>query len=394
MPTELIWLPILPGLVYVVGLTAFVVGDAMNRRRSHRLARVDVGESGMAPAPVDAPRTSVIVPARNEAAGISACLESILACDWPRGSLEVVVVDDHSTDGTADVVRSVQARHPDVDILLVEMALVADAAVPRGHKKRAVAEAIARSTGDILLVTDADTSVPPDWIRLMVAHLGPGVGCVAGPIAYTNGGWLGPVVALEYAGLQGIASGAIGLGRPILSFGASSGYRRDALRDVGGFDGLYGVSSGDDALLMQRMAYESAWRVAWCAHPGAIVRTAPPATAQAFWQQRRRWITGTVHYAPSALAYSLAIYLFILSLPVYAVGGLFWPVLWAPLGVGMGLKVLGEGLMLFRAAGFFGIRRSWPLFLPAQPLQIAYIIGVVLSGLTRPIHWKDRALDR
>jgi cellulose synthase/poly-beta-1,6-N-acetylglucosamine synthase-like glycosyltransferase len=391
-------LPVLSGLVYVVGLMAFVVGDAMNRRRSLRMAANPL-------APIDAPRTSVIVPARNEAAGISACLESILACNWPRGSLELVVVDDHSTDGTADVVRDVQAQHPDADIRIIEMAHTVDAAVPRGHKKRAVAEAMNASTGEILLVTDADASVPPDWIRLMVAHLEPGVGCVAGPIAYHPAAgrgesgtaftrWLGPVVALEYAGLQGIASGAIGLGRPMVSFGASSGYRREAIRDVGGFDGLYGVSSGDDALLMQRMAYESAWRVAWCAHPGAIVRTAPAATVRAFWQQRRRWITGTVHYAPTALFYSLAIYLFLLSLPMYAVGALFWPVLWAPLGVGMGLKVLGEGVMLFRAAGFFGIRRWWPLFLPAQPLQIAYIIGVVISGLTRPIHWKDRALDR
>jgi chlorobactene glucosyltransferase len=64
-----------------------------------------------------APRITVIVPARDEAGNICRCLNSLLAQDYPPSRLRVLVVDDHSTDGTAAIVRRIAASHPQLSLL-------------------------------------------------------------------------------------------------------------------------------------------------------------------------------------------------------------------------------------------------------------------------------------
>ena len=124
-----------------------------------------------AAAPDPAPRLSVIVPARNEATHIATCIASILASNYPN--LEVVIVDDHSTDGTAALARMALTR-----VALVRDAAVASAAEPNERrliittppslpdgwlgKQWACHHGALHATGDILLFTDADVRHAPD----------------------------------------------------------------------------------------------------------------------------------------------------------------------------------------------------------------------------------------
>ena len=122
-------------------------------RARHSLSLSDVPD---APQP-DAPRVSVVVPARNESRNIERCARSVLAAAYP--DFEVVVVDDHSTDGTGDIARRI--ARDDARLRVVEAP-----PLPEGWfgKQWACATGARESSGELLLFTDADTRHSPDLL--------------------------------------------------------------------------------------------------------------------------------------------------------------------------------------------------------------------------------------
>jgi hypothetical protein len=122
-----------------------------------RARRSPVLDDEPATAPESPPRVSVIVPARDEARNIAACVQSVLATTWP--DVEVIVVDDHSTDGTGARAR---AAAPDDARLRV----LSNPELPPGWfgKQWACATGARAATGAVLLFADADTRHAPDLI--------------------------------------------------------------------------------------------------------------------------------------------------------------------------------------------------------------------------------------
>ncbi len=112
----------------------------------------------------DPPRVSVCVPARDEERGIRACLESLLNQDYPR--FEVIVVNDHSTDRTGELIRELARDNSRLVALDGED-------LPRGWlgKPFALHQAFQKSTGEILLFTDADPVFEPDALRTAVSTM-------------------------------------------------------------------------------------------------------------------------------------------------------------------------------------------------------------------------------
>ena len=111
--------------------------------------------------PDDAPLVSIVIPARNESRNIAPCIESALASTYPR--LEVVVVDDHSTDDTGDLARAAARGDPRVRVIVPE-------ALPGGWfgKSWACASGADVTSGELLLFIDADTSLSPDLLVRLV----------------------------------------------------------------------------------------------------------------------------------------------------------------------------------------------------------------------------------
>lgn len=150
-------LTLLAALIAALWLRALVV-VLVDRSRAPRLA-------GPAPDPgPDAPLVSIVLPARDEAVRIEPCLRSLLAQAWPR--LEVIVVDDCSTDGTGDLARGVAALDP-------RLTVVAGTPLPQGWvgKNHACAQGVAQARGELLLFTDADAIHAPACLPHAVAAL-------------------------------------------------------------------------------------------------------------------------------------------------------------------------------------------------------------------------------
>jgi cellulose synthase/poly-beta-1,6-N-acetylglucosamine synthase-like glycosyltransferase len=121
------------------------------------------------------PTVTFLIPAYNEERVIEAKLENTLALDYPREKLEIVVASDSSTDATHEIVR----RYADRGVLLL--------VCPRGGKMPALDQAVARTTGDIVCMGDANVMWDPDSVRKMVRpYADPAVGMVTGDVELVN----------------------------------------------------------------------------------------------------------------------------------------------------------------------------------------------------------------
>lgn len=155
------------------------------------------------------PRVTVVVPCRNEARYIGACLDSILASAYPADALEVLVVDGRSTDGTRTLVADYSAKHPQIRLLVN----------PERVVPRALNIGIEAATGDVIVRMDAHVVYPPEYIpRLVTALAESGADNVGGCI-----------VTLPADGTAVAQAIAIGLGHP---FGVGNARFRIGAREA------------------------------------------------------------------------------------------------------------------------------------------------------------------
>jgi glycosyltransferase involved in cell wall biosynthesis len=139
-----------------LGVLMTLLDVLIGGRRITRLATVAPLGTG--------PSVSIVVAARNEADGIEQGVRSLLALDY--SPLEVVVVNDRSTDGTGTVLERVRREHPRLTVVTVD-------ALPAGWlgKNHALALGAARATGEVLLFTDADVVFAPSVVGRAVRVL-------------------------------------------------------------------------------------------------------------------------------------------------------------------------------------------------------------------------------
>lgn len=230
------------------------------------------------------PTVSVLIPAWNEEVGIAATLRSVLATRYPN--LEVVIVDDGSTDRTGEVVQKVidtykskKNKNP---------AAVVYQYISNGGKARALNHALALSSGAIVITIDADSVMEKSFIRKMIVRFtDPKVASVAGNVVIGNRFTpLGVMQQLEYLyGFYFKRADAI-MHAVYIVGGAAAAYRRDVLARVGGFDEQIITEDIELSTRLQDCGY----RVSYAAD--AVVYTEGPSDFAGLMKQRLRWKFG------------------------------------------------------------------------------------------------------
>ncbi|GJF35182.1 bi-functional transferase/deacetylase [Kitasatospora sp. NE20-6] len=225
--------------------------------------------------PVTAP-VSVIVPAYNESAGIEAAVRSLVASDHP---VEVIVVDDGSTDGTADLVASL--RLPRVRVIRQANA----------GKPAALNNGLAHARGELVVMVDGDTVLEPDAVRMIVQPFADRrVGAVSGNAKVVNrGGLLGRWQHIEYVVGFNLDRRLFDLAECMPTVpGAIGAFRRSALLRIGGVGEETLAEDTDLTMALCRQG----WRVVY--EERAKAWTEAPASLGALWRQRYRWCYGTL----------------------------------------------------------------------------------------------------
>ncbi len=341
------------------------------------------------------PTISVIVPARNEALNIVACVESIFANEYE--GFEVVVVDDDSTDNTSELARSFGFERGLNDRLRVIQLKEPESGGTTGHKKRAIKAGIETSRSDIILTTDADSTVPKHWIRLLVQKFTEGVDFVSAPVAYREGrSILEQAIALEMLGLVAVGGGGISNGHPNMCNGANLAFRRRAFDRVDGFTSIDHLASGDDVLLMLKISADNPEGVRFCADRDALVTTQPARGWREFVNQRRRWASKGLNPGNAGVtAVGMLVYAFHAVLLFSVFAALLSPVLWPAVATAFALKLVSEGLLLHASCHHFGRLHLLRSFVPAQFLHIPYVVAIgFLAVFGRGFTWKGRELAR
>lgn len=353
-------------------------------------------------------RVAVIVPARNEAANIGACLRSILAGSYPPNLLEIIVVDDFSEDETVAEVE--QVRHSSLghsaEVPSLRLLRMADFAQPSGAffspKKNAIAQAIAQASGTLIVTTDADCTVPSDWLSHIAAALSePGRMLLTAPVAIRSArGLLQHFQALDVAGMMGITGAGLHLGWQRMGNGANLAYRKSVFEEVGGYAGNERVASGDDMFLMQKVAACYPEGVFFLKTPAATVLTAAQPTWAALWQQRLRW--GSKNAAlpewPVRLAL-LVVFVFCWCILIFVIVSLChfdistFRHSAGPLLLSLCVKAAFDFLLLREMCRWLG-RREWlRWFCPSFFLHIVYVAAVGAAGLFfKKYRWKGREM--
>ncbi|GGO54331.1 bi-functional transferase/deacetylase [Streptomyces daqingensis] len=364
------------------------------RMHTNRLQRFRPGSPWLRE--VNEPVT-VLVPAHNEEAGIESTVRSLLASTHPY--LQVIVIDDGSTDATADIAERIQ----DPRVLVIRQG--------NTGKPGALNTGLAHARSNIVVMVDADTVFEPEALHQLVQPLAhPAIGAVSGNTKVGNRQkLLGKWQHLEYVF-------GFNLDRRMFEVlecmptvpGAIGAFRRDALLGIGGVS--------EDTLAEDTDLTMALWRAGWRVvyEETAIAWTEVPETLSQLWRQRYRWCYGTLQsmwkHRRAALEVGPAgrfgrrglsyLTLFQIALPfaapvvdVFFLYGLFFRHPLEALGVWLGFLVMqmvtaAYALRLDREP----LRELWSLplqlFVYRQLLYFVIIQSVVTALLGNRLKWQ------
>lgn len=336
---------------------------------------------------------SVIIPARNEAAHINTCLKSILQQSYPKALFEVIVVNDHSTDATVEVVQTLQQTHD--NLYLINLAEYVDASSINAYKKKAIELAISKSKADWIITTDADCEVPERWLELYDAYIQTNDAVfVAGPVMFIHqSGVLSLFQLLDFLSLQGITAAAVSAGYHTMCNGANLAYKKAVFYEVGQFKGIDQLASGDDMLLMYKIKQQYPKQLGYLFHPAAIVTTAPMHSWKDFLNQRIRWASKADRYDDKSVFRILAlVYAVNLGLLVLLPINLFVAGEIAHWLTFMLIKTTVELYFLWSVSKFYQHRDALLYFPLMQPLHLLYTVIAGWLGKFGSYQWKGRSV--
>lgn len=332
---------------------------------------------------------TVIIPFRNEEKTIRENIKSIHNLEYPAELLEVIYVDDGSTDAGNKILNKLISS-PNVRVLSMPN-------TNKGSKKKAVEFGIEHSKAEIIVATDADCTYNPKWLKTISSKFDAQTGFVAGPadiISATN--LFKKFQKIEFIGLILSGAGLIGIEKPVIASAANIAYRKSLFQKLGGYGDLHNFSSGDDELLMQKIKNETKYKIKFNFCRDAVVATKASPNLKEFFDQRKRWASKGLFYNSKLLVVSLIlIYLFYLFIPFNFVLAILVSTKFLFIGAFLLLVKFSLEFLIME----YGCRKLFEkgilkYFLPAQFIQIPYILISAFTGLFGNIKWKGRSRAR
>ncbi|HSP86894.1 MAG TPA: glycosyltransferase, partial [Ignavibacteriaceae bacterium] len=330
---------------------------------------------------MDLPTVSVIVAARNEEENIIRCLSALDKQKYPENKLEIIIVDDRSTDSTGKIVDDfISGKERFKKIITTK-----EIGNLKG-KTNALANAIEIAKGEVIMTTDADCEPVPDWVYTTASYYEKNVGMVNGFTTQEAKNSFGGMQALDFIYLLIVASGTINLGYPISCIGNNMSYRKRAYLDVGGYESLP-FSVTEDSQLLNTINNLKKYKIIYPLDVKTLVNSVPCKNIKELYRQKKRWAIGGIDVPIRGyfvMGTGFVTNLFLLLTPFY-----FSPV-WLYLAV---FKLIIDFFVLYPVHKILGLTKNLKYFFV---FEIYYTIYVLILPFTlimnRKVIWKERKL--
>lgn len=329
---------------------------------------------------------SILIAARNEEGKIEKTIGDILAQNYPAHLFEIIVVDDHSTDRTSEIISSFSDRG-------VRLITLNESEKLNSYKKKAITEAIGIAKGELIITTDADCRMGELWLKTIVNFYESGnFNMISSPVSYfEEKNSFEEMQTLEFLFLIGLGAASIGNKMPATCNGANLAYRKDVFIKLNGFKGIDDLASGDDELFLHKVASAYPGTLGFCKSRDAIVYTHAKENLNAFIQQRKRWASKSTRYKNKGIVFlGIGVWLFNLLFLVNFFAGFIDPVFWKIGLTSLLLKATIELVFLHSICSF--ARRKWLLlYVPLSTLvHILYLVFIGIAGNSGKYNWKGR----
>ncbi len=228
------------------------------------------------------PSVTVLVPMHNEALVAQACLDALLASEYPKDCLDVIAIDDQSTDATNEILLAYAERHPHVKVLTMHG--------PERGKANALNVALESVESEFVLVFDADYTPGRGLVRTLInAFVDPEIGAVMGRVVprNTNRSMLTRLLSMERAGGYQVDQQARYNFNLLPQYGGTvGGFRRRMLAELGGFDQH---ALAEDTELTAKI-FQHGWKIVYDNRAECYEEV--PETWESRFKQLRRWSRG------------------------------------------------------------------------------------------------------
>ncbi len=297
------------GIIYTVIAIALFRGLITEYRRTDKI-----------------PKISILIPARNEEQYLPACLESLSKSLFPVNQTEVIILNDRSEDRTAEIARAYcnMSSH-------FRLINIAEDVAGLAGKMNVLKQGIDIAAGEIILVTDADCEVSPEWAGALVSYFTEETGMVGGLTLLSKDrsdeSLFAKVQSLDWLFLQAVAAGAAGSGFPTSILGNNFAFRKQAYLETGGYESI-GFSLTEDMALMQAIRKLDKWGIKYPLSQQTEIYSQPAKSLSELYNQRRRWISGGmvgpvsgwIMMVSTFLAHFLPLILFFTTAPSWITG--------------------------------------------------------------------------
>jgi poly-beta-1,6-N-acetyl-D-glucosamine synthase len=328
---------------------------------------------------------SVVIPVRNERETITTLLSQLANSAYPN--FEVIVVDDGSSDGTSEIVKTWARELPKFQCISSQ----------GEGKKKAITTGVMFSKGTLVATTDGDCQIDDDWLYQINAcfHSDQVVFAFGAVAIQSDGKLFADMQAIEFSSLIGSGASFSALGYPVMCNGANRAYRKAAFEEVDGYVGNFHVPSGDDEFLMRKMQDAFPGHVVFMPSGNAVVRTQPKATLKEFFFQRLRW-AGKWKYNDSRIARIIAMVVWAGQMTFIGLISLLFlpttPFLKTAAIVLLVLRFTIEYFFLSSVCRFLKVKWRWTAYLLLQLFYPFYIVVTGLFSTFLPVTWKNRRI--
>ncbi len=339
------------------------------------------------PLPDTLPFVSVIVAARNEQENIARTLDSLVEIDYPPDRFEIIISDGASTDKTPEIVEDYAQRFPFVRLHR------ADQHRKIRGKANAVHQAVERSKGEFIFLTDADCIVQKTWVKETLKFFTDDVGLVCGITIpkeldkTKRDNWFSAMQSLDWCYILGVSSGRASIGFPIGGIGNNFTFRKQTYHEIGGYENIK-FSITEDFALFQAIL-KSRWKIVFPALYETHNFTEPMQTLADLYAQKKRWTLGGLD--ASAVHSFFALLMFLVHL--FSILAFFLMPIEQAIAV-LGIKFASDLMIILPV--LIKLREIWLVryFMLFEMYYYAFVFLVPFIILfSRTVQWKGVSYD-